>query len=373
MKIETAAIHAGRHIDGETGAVTLPIHLSTTFERAEDGSWPSGYSYGRGHNPTRAALEQRLCALEGGAAAAAFSSGSAAINAIFQSLAPGDHVIVPNDAYYGTIRILREIFVPWGLQVSFVDVTNADEVRQALRPQTKLIWTETPSNPLLRITDIAHIASIAHGAGAICASDNTFATPVLQHPLALGADVVMHSTTKFLNGHSDVIGGAVISKADDAFFRRIKLMQVNGGAVPSPFDCWLVMRGIQTLPYRMRAHSENAMRVAQFLSQHPKVEAVHYPGLTTHPGHDIAAEQMSGFGGMESFQVRGGKDEAFGVVARLRVFTRATSLGGVESLIEHRASVEGPDTRTPANLLRMSIGLEHPDDLVADLERALNG
>ncbi|MEP7199691.1 MAG: aminotransferase class I/II-fold pyridoxal phosphate-dependent enzyme, partial [Chloroflexota bacterium] len=363
---------AGKHIDGDTGAVTLPIHLSTTFEREADGSYPHGYSYVRGNNPTRAALEQRLAVLEGGAVAAAFASGTAAIAAIFQSLAPGDHVVAPQDVYYGTIRTLREVFAPWGLQISCVDMTDLAQVEQAIHPQTKLIWVETPSNPLLSITHIARVAELAHAAGARCVCDNTFATPILQQPLALGADLVMHSTTKFLNGYSDVLGGAVISKENDEFFQRVKKIQTNAGAVPSPFDCWLVMRGLTTLPYRMRAHCDNAMRVATFLHAHPNVEAVHYPGLPSHPGHDLAAEQMAGFGGMASFQVKGGRADAFRVASRVRVFTRATSLGGVESLIEHRASVEGPDTRAPQNLLRMSIGLEHSDDLIEDLAQALS-
>ncbi|MBI5877451.1 MAG: aminotransferase class V-fold PLP-dependent enzyme [Chloroflexi bacterium] len=371
MKLETLAIHAGKHIDAETGAVTQPIHMSTTFERAEDGSYPLGYSYGRGNNPTRAALERRLAALEGGAAAAAFSSGTAAISAILQTLAPGDHMIAPRDIYYGVIRTLREVFTPWGLQVTFIDMTDEAALKAALRPQTKLVWVETPSNPLMRITPIARVAEIAHAAGALCVCDNTFATPVLQNPLRHGADGVMHSTTKFMNGHTDIIGGAVIARENGEFFQKVKKVQTNVGAIPSPFDCWLLMRGIATLPLRMKAHGENAMRVASYLAAHPKVEAVHYPGLRDHPGHDIAAEQMSGFGGMASVQVKGGRDEAFRAVARLRVFTRATSLGGVESLIEHRASVEGPGSTTPENLLRMSIGLENADDLIDDLKQAL--
>lgn len=371
MHIETLAIHAGSHVDPETGAVMLPIHLSTTFQRSEDGAYPLGYSYGRGNNPTRAALEGRLAALEGGAAAAAFSSGTAAISAVLQTLSPGDHVIAPQDIYYGTMRTLREIFAPWGLQVTFVDMLDEAAVRGALRPQTKLIWVETPSNPTLRITPIARVAALAHDAGALCVCDNTFATPALQNPLQHGADAVMHSTTKFLNGHTDVIGGAIVARQNDEFFQRVKKVQANVGAIPSPFDCWLLMRGIATLPWRMRAHSDNALRVATYLSRHPRVETVHYPGLPAHPGHDIAAEQMRGFGGMASVQVRGGRDGAFRVAARVRLFTRATSLGGVESLIEHRASVEGPGSRTPDNLLRMSIGLENADDLIADLAQAL--
>lgn len=371
MRQETLAVHAGHIVDPATGAVMTPIHLSTTFERGEDGSFPHGHSYTRSSNPNRAALEESVRLLEGGAAATAFSSGSAATMTVFQALAPGDHVIAPDDAYYGTAKLLRETFLPWGLDVSFVNMTDLDQVRDAVRPNTRLIWIETPSNPLLKITDIAAVAEIAHDNGARCVCDNTWATPVLQHPLALGADAVMHSTTKYLGGHSDVLGGALVAREDDSFFQKVRQIQTSGGAVPSPFDCWLILRGIRTLPYRMRAHSENAQAVATFLSQHPTVEAVHYPGLATHQGYAIAARQMSLPGGMVSFQVRGGRNEAMGVAARVQVFTRATSLGGPESLVEHRASVEGPETRTPENLLRLSIGLEHPDDLIEDLATAL--
>lgn len=371
MRIETLAVHAGHGVDPATGAVTPPIYLSTTFERAADGSFPRGYIYTRSNNPNREALERCLCALEGGKVAAAFSSGSAATMSVFQSLSPGGHVIAPNDAYYGTAVLLRETFHRWGLETTFVDMTDPDLVQQALRPNTRLVWVETPSNPLLKITDIARISSIARDAGAVCVCDNTWATPILQRPLELGADLVMHSTTKYLGGHSDVLGGAVVAKAEDEFFGKVRSLQASGGAVPSPFDCWLTLRGIRTLPYRVRAQSESALKVATFLSHHPEVESVHYPGLPVHPGHDIAVWQMATYGGMLSFQLRRGRDKAFDVAAKVRVFTRATSLGGTESLIEHRASVEAPGTRTPENLLRVSIGLEHPDDLIEDLERAL--
>jgi cystathionine gamma-synthase len=317
------------------------------------------------------ALEECLCALEGGAAAAAFASGSAATMSVFQALLPGEHVIAPVDAYHGTSRLLREVFGPWGLETTFVDMTDPAQVQQALRSRTRLIWAETPSNPLLKVTDIGRIAEIAHAAGARCVCDNTWATPILQRPLELGADLAVHATTKYLGGHSDVTGGVVIARVDDEFFQGVRRLQVQAGAVPSPFDCWLVLRGIRTLPYRMRAHSENAMKVAEYLSHHPGVEAVHYPGLKAHPGHGSAARQMRGFGGMASFQVKGDRDGAMGVAARVRIFTRATSLGGTESLIEHRASIEGPGTRTPDNLLRLSIGLEHAEDLIDDLARAL--
>lgn len=371
MRIETLAVHAGNEADLVTGAITPPIHLSTTFQRAPDGSYPGGHVYSRTSNPNRDALETSLAALEGGAAAAAFASGSAATMSVFQALAPGDAVIAPNDVYHGTARLLRDVLAPWGVEVTFVDVTDLEQVRAALRPTTRLVWIETPSNPLLKITDIARVTELAHGAGARVACDNTWATPILQRPFAFGVDLAVHATTKYLGGHSDVLGGAVVARESDDFFARIRLIQTTAGAVPSAFDCWLVMRGIRTVPYRMRAHSENALRVATFLSEHPAVDVVHYPGLPSHPGYDIAARQMTLPGGMLSFQVRGDRERAVAVAAKARLFTRATSLGGPESLIEHRASVEGPQTRTPENLLRLSIGLEHPDDLIEDLAQAL--
>jgi cystathionine gamma-synthase len=371
MQLETLAIHAGQTPDPTTGAVMAPIHLSTTFERRADGTYPAGFVYTRTENPNRAAVEANLTALEGGSGAAAFSSGMAAIAAIFQALTPGDHVVFPDDAYFGAGRLLREIMAPWGLSYSVANMADADAVRAAVQPNTRLVWVETPSNPLLKITDIAAVAQIAHDAGARCAVDNTWPSPTGQQPLALGADLVMHATTKYLGGHSDLLGGAVIARAADDFFERIRVVQKIGGAVPSPFDCWLLLRSIRTLPYRMRAHSEHAQRVAAFLAEHPAVATVHYPGLPTHPGHAIARKQMRQFGGMLSIQVRGGAEAAIWVAGRVKLFTQATSLGGVESLIEHRASVEGPHTTTPADLLRISIGLEHPDDLIADLAQAL--
>jgi len=372
MRIETLAVHAGHRIDTATGAVTPPIYLSTTFERQADGSYPQGYSYIRDNNPNREALEDCLAQLEGGVAAAAFASGSAATMSVFQALAPGDHVIAPEDAYSGTSYILREIFLQWGLEVTFVDMTNSTKVSAAIQPNTRLIWIETPSNPMLKITEISKISAIAHQANALCVCDNTWTTPIGQNSFKFGADLVVHSTTKYLGGHSDVLGGVVISKVEDEFFRKIQLIQKAGGAVAAPFDCWLVLRGIQTLPLRMRAHTENASKIATFLSEHPQVEAVHYPGLKQHPGHEIAAAQMQLFGGMLSLQVVGGREMAFAVVGKLKIFTRATSLGGVESLIEHRASIEGKDTKTPENLLRMSVGLENVEDLIDDLKQALD-
>ena len=371
MRFETLAVHAGHAPDGFTGAISPPIHLSTTFERAVDGSFPSGFVYIRDGNPNRQMLETSLAALEAGAAAAAFASGMAATHAILQALSPGDRVILPDDAYYGTPRLLREVFARWGLVHVPVNLTDLAALDRALDTPTRLVWIETPSNPLLRITDVAAVADRAHRAGALVACDNTWASPALTRPLALGADLVMHSSTKYLGGHSDVQGGVVVGRGDDEFFGRIRLTQVHGGGVPSPFDCWLILRGARTLACRMRAHCEHAQRVADFLSQHRGVSSVHYPGLSSHPGHQIAARQMSAFGGMLSFEVPGGRTAALAVAGRLRLITRATSLGGTESLIEHRASVEGPQTRAPEGLLRMSVGLEHPDDIVADLDQAL--
>ncbi len=370
MKIETLAVHAGHAIDPATGAVSAPIYLSTTFERDTDGTYSRGFMYTRNNNPNREALERGVGALEGGEVAAAFGSGTAAAMALFQALAPEDHVLAHVDAYYGTSRLLREIFLRWGLEVDFIDMSNLDDVKNALRPRTKLAWAETPSNPLLKIVDLAAVAKIVHDAGALCVCDNTWA-PILQRPFELGADLVLHSSTKYFGGHCDVAGGIVIAKKDSEFFRRVRTIQYSGGAVPSPFDCWLILRGMRTLPWRMRAHSENGTKVAEFLAQHRKVGDVHYPGLHSHPGHEIARRQMSMFGGMLSFQVKDGREAAMSVAAKTKIFTRATSLGGVESLIEHRASIEGPGTTSPEGLLRLSIGLENADDLIEDLDQAL--
>ena len=371
MRFETMAVHVAADPDPRTGALAAAIQMSTTFERAADGTFPSGFAYTRDANPNRQALETAMAALEGGASAVAFASGMAATMAVMQTLAPGDHVVAPLDAYFGTPKLLRELFVPWGLEVSFVDTTDLAAVRAAIRPRTRLIWTETPSNPTIAVTDLAAVAALARSTGALLACDNTWATPFLQQPLALGADLAMHSTTKYLSGHSDVMGGVVVVREAGPLADRLRWLQGNGGAVPSPFDSWLVLRGIRTLPWRMRAHCANAGAVAAFLAEHPRVERVHYPGLPRDPGYAVASRQMSAPGGMLSFVVPGGRARAFEVAARLRLFTRATSLGGPESLVEHRASVEGPATRAPEGLLRASIGLEHPDDLIADLRQAL--
>jgi cystathionine gamma-synthase len=373
MRIETRAIHAGRHPDPATGAVSQPICLSTSFERSPEGEYPRGFIYSRVDNPNRQALERCLADLEGGAEALMFASGLAVATAVVQALQPGDHILAPDDVYWGLRKVIGGVFGNWGLEASYVDMSDLGAVRAALRPNTRLIWTETPSNPLMKITDLAGIAAIAREAGervtTLC--DGTFATPVLQRPIEHGIDLVAHSTSKYLNGHGDVVGGALIRGRGNPLFEAARLSQKYGGGVPSPFDCWLTLRGLETLPCRMRVHTENAALVAEFLVRHAAVEAAHYPGLADHPGHAIAVRQMSAGGGMLSFQVRGGREAAMRVAARCELFTRATSLGGTHSLIEHRASVEGPESKTPQNLLRLSVGLEHTADLIADLRQAL--
>jgi cystathionine gamma-synthase len=371
MRIETLAARAGHSPDAQTGAVTPPIHLSTTFEREPDGSYRGGFIYSRYANPNRVALEQAIAALEGGAQCAAFASGSAATMTLIQALGPKSHIVAADDAYFGTTKLMRDVFGPWGIDVALVDMTDLGAVERAMRPTTRLVWVETPSNPLLRVTDIAAVAAIAHAKGAIMTVDNTWGTPALQRPLDLGADVAMHSTTKYLGGHSDVLGGALVFKADSDLAQQVRAIQSTGGAVPSPFECWLTLRGIRTLPWRVRAQSSNASRLAAYLAAKEKVEAVHYPGLSGHPGHAIARKQMSEFGGMLSVQVGQTADEARAIASALQLFTQATSLGGTESLIEHRASVEGAATKSPQNLLRVSVGLENVEDLIEDWERVL--
>ncbi|MEO6630926.1 MAG: aminotransferase class I/II-fold pyridoxal phosphate-dependent enzyme [Mucilaginibacter sp.] len=370
MKPETIAIHAGNHVDASSKAVIQPIVLSTTFERAEDGTFPGGHIYSRSSNPNRALLENVIAKLEGGADAAAFSSGNAAGMSVFQSLAPGTHIIAPDDMYHGLRNQLKILFAGI-LKFDFIDVNDIDTVNRHLMPGTGLIWLETPSNPLLKVTDIKKIVALAHKHSIKVAVDNTFATPICQLPLSLGADLVMHSSTKYFGGHSDLTGGALVTAQKDDWWQKIRDVQGYGGAIPSPMDCYMLARSIKTLPYRIRGHVHNAQLLAEYLEKHPKIDQVMYPGLTTHPQHQIAKEQMLAFGGMLSFTVKGGEAEARRVINGLKLFTRATSLGGVESLIEHRATVEGPDTRTPFNLLRVSVGLEHIDDLIADLEAAL--
>jgi cystathionine gamma-synthase len=371
MKIETLVIHAGRTVDPTTGAVTPPIQLATTFERDPDGGYARGYSYIRPDNPTRHALETCLAQLEGGRHAICFASGSAASLAVFSLLRPDDHVIAPRECYHGTRQQLREIVSAWGVRVDFIDTTQVNDIEAHIGASTRLLWLETPSNPTLRVTDIAAVSRAAQAAGALVACDNTFATPVLQRPFELGADLVVHSSTKFFGGHSDVMGGAVIVRERDDLAARIRSYQGVGGGVPSPFDCWLIRRSLATLPCRVRAQTESALRIAQVLERDHRIERVFYPGLESDPAHVLARRQMAGYGAVLSVCVRGDASRAIAVTHRTQLFIRATSLGGVESLIEHRASVEGPGTPTPDNLLRLSVGLENVDDLVADLDQAL--
>jgi cystathionine gamma-synthase len=372
MKIETLAVHAGREPDPATGALREPIQLSTTFERDADGTYPRGHYYSRASNPNRGSLERALATLEGGADAFAFASGSAATLAAFALAAPGGRIVCASDCYHGTAKQLRELLPKWGVAAEFVDTTDLAAVARALESPATMLWIETPSNPLLRVSDIAALAALAREHGALLACDNTFASPILQRPLELGADLVMHSTTKYLGGHSDVLGGALVVRDAGPLAGRLRDFQGTAGGVPSPFDCWLVLRSLATLPLRVRAQSAAATTVAHFLAQDTRVEKVFYPGLADHPGHELSSRQMrDGYGAVLSFQVRGGAEAAMRVAARVKIFTRATSLGGVESLIEHRASMEGPLSRTPQNLLRASIGLEAASDLIDDLDAAL--
>ncbi|MBC8032637.1 MAG: aminotransferase class I/II-fold pyridoxal phosphate-dependent enzyme [Chitinophagaceae bacterium] len=371
MRAETLAIHASNINTASTGDVITPISLSTTFLRGEDGGYPGGFSYSRANSPNRAALESVLTALEYGQDACAFSSGNTAGMSVFQALPPGSHIIAPDDMYWGLKKQLETIFAS-SLQVDFIDQTDLGNIEAHIKDNTRLIWIETPSNPLLKLTDIAAIAAIAKHHGALLVCDNTFASPVLQNPLNLGADMVLHSITKYIGGHSDVLGGALITADKDSeFWNAIRNIQQTGGAVATPFDCFLTIRSIKTLSYRIKGHCYNAGQLTHYLSHHPKVEAVLYPGLSSHPQHALARKQMKDFGGMFAFLLKDGEATARSVVNKTKLFIQATSLGGVESLIEHRASVEGPDTKTPAHLVRISVGLEHIDDLIEDLEQAL--
>ncbi|WP_411141314.1 cystathionine gamma-synthase [Streptomyces sp. x-80] len=373
---ETLAIHAGQEPDQTTGAVAVPIYQVSTYKQDGVGGLRGGYEYSRSANPTRTALEENLAALDGGSRGLAFASGLAAEDCLLRTLlTPGDHVVIPDDAYGGTFRLFAKVVERWGVEWSVADTSDPQAVRAALRPRTKAIWVETPSNPLLGISDIAVLAGIAHDAGARLVVDNTFASPYLQQPLALGADVVVYSTTKYMGGHSDVVGGALVVN-DDTLGDELAFHQNAMGAIAGPFDAWLVMRGIKTLAVRMDRHCANAARVAELLVAHPKVTRVLYPGLPGHPGHEIAAKQMRSFGGMVSFQVAGGEQAAVDICNRTELFTLGESLGGVESLIEHpgrmtHASAAGSALEVPGDLVRLSVGIESVDDLLADLTRAL--
>ncbi|WP_240125364.1 trans-sulfuration enzyme family protein [Thermomonas alba] len=367
----TLAVHAGQQPDPATGAVAPPIHLSTTFRHGPAGERLGGYEYQREGNPTNDRLREALAALEGGATALTFASGMAAMTTLLESLPAGSRVLFPDDCYSGLRMLFSEFLPERGLVVETIDMADLDAVREACARPLSLLWVETPSNPLLKVYDIAALADLGHAAGALVVADNTFATPLLQRPLALGADIVMHSTTKYFGGHSDVLGGALVFARDDDFTRKVAHRLHITGAVLAPFSAWLILRGCRSLGARMAMHCANARRLAAFLAAHPAVARVNWPGLPTHPGHAVAAAQMRDFGAMLSIELRGGREAALAVAGRLRLFTNATSLGGCESLVEHRASVEGANPRSPQNLLRISVGLEDADDLIADFAQAL--
>ena len=372
-RVETRVIHAGQEPDATTGAIMTPVYQTSTYVQRAPGDH-SGYEYSRTDNPTRTALQDLLAALEGGRYGLAFASGMAATDTVLRLLNPDDHVIAGHDLYGGTVRLFDQILQRYGLRFSYVDVTDHDAILAALRPETKLIWLESPTNPMMSLADIAAISDLAPD-GVWVAVDNTMASSYLQQPLALGADIVVHSTTKYLGGHSDVVGGAVIVD-DTQVYEQLKFLQNAIGAVPGPQDCWLVMRGVKTLHLRMERHSQNALQVARFLSDHPAVEQVYYPGLETHPQHELASRQMRDFGGMLSLTLRGGHDAAHKFVTRTRLFALAESLGGVESLVDHphsmtHASTADGSLAVDAGLVRLSVGVEHIDDLLADLQQAL--
>ena len=373
MRFETRALHAGQEPEPAYGAVNVPIYQTSTYAQPEVGK-PKRFDYARSGNPTREALETVIASLEGGRHGLCFASGMAAEATLLLTLRPDDHVLLSNDVYGGTYRLLARVLADWGVVHDVVDMTDLSAFRAALREETRVVWVETPTNPLLKVIDIAVAAELAHGRGALCVVDNTFATPYLQRPLELGADVVVHSVTKYLGGHSDLVGGALVT-SDDALAERLAFLQNAVGAVPGPMDCYLALRGVKTLALRMEAHCRGARRIVEFLSQHPRVTSVHFPGIPGHPGFEVAVRQMKDFGGMVSFEV-GTKGEALRVVQGTKLFFLAESLGGVESLIEMpapmtHASVSDSPLAVPDTLIRLSVGIEHPDDLVADLEQAL--
>jgi cystathionine gamma-synthase len=372
-RFETRAIHAGQEPEPLHGAVNVPIYQTSTYAQEGVGK-PKRFDYARGGNPTREALEVVLASLEGGTHGLCFASGMAAESTLLLLLAPGDHVVIPDDVYGGTYRLLARVLSDWGVAFDTTDLTDPEALRKAIRDETRVVWVESPTNPMLKVIDVAEAANIAHDAGARCVVDNTFATPYLQRPLELGADVVVHSVTKYLGGHSDLVGGALVLN-DDETADRLRFLQNALGAVPGPMDCYLALRGVKTLAVRMEAHCRGARQVAEFLASHPKVERVHYPGLPAHQGHDLAARQMRDFGGMVSFEMNS-PEEAIRVAESTRLFFLGESLGGVESLIEvpgpmTHASVAGSPLEVPPALIRLSVGIEHPDDLVEDLAQAL--
>jgi cystathionine gamma-synthase len=372
----TRAIHAGQEPDPASGSVIVPIHATSTYAQDGVGGLRGGYEYSRTGNPTRSALEECLASLEGGRYTRAFASGMAATDAVLRALCrPGDHMVIPDDAYGGTFRLVDKVLSEWGVEYTPVSVSDVDAVRAAIRPNTKVVWCETPTNPLLGIADVAALADVSRDAGSTLVVDNTFASPYLQAPLALGADVVVHSTTKYLGGHSDVVGGVMVT-SDEQLAQRVAFLQNSAGAVPGPFDAWLTLRGLKTLAVRMERHCDNAERIVEGLRRHPAVRRVYYPGLPEHPGHEVAAKQMRRFGGMVSVSLAGGAQAALRMCGRTTLFTLAESLGGVESLIEHpgrmtHASTAGSVLQVPDDLVRLSVGIEDPDDLVADVLGAL--
>jgi cystathionine gamma-synthase len=372
-KSDTIAAQALGWIDEQTRAITPPIHVSSTYLRDVDNQYRSGRVYARADNPAFDQAEAVIAALEGGAQAALFASGMAAATAVFQALAPGVHVLAPKVMYWSLRNWLMNFATHWGLQVELVDMADAAVVEAAVRPgKTQLVWVETPANPLWTITDIAAVARIAHAAGALLAVDSTVATPLLTRPIEHGADIVMHAATKYLNGHSDLLAGALVTRDDDAFWQSVKGIRASLGGTLGSFESWLLLRGLRTVHLRVRCASQSAQRIAEHFARHPRVEAVLYPGLPDFPGHEVAARQMrGGFGGMLSIRVKGGEAAAIATAAKVGLWKRATSLGGTESLVEHRASVEGAGTPAPADLLRLSVGIEDCDDLIADLEQAL--
>lgn len=370
--IETLAIHGSmKGSKPENSPIVPGIEMSTIYEHRKTGHLEGDLKYTRLDNPNRIQLENVLCGLEKGAEAAAFSSGIAAINAVFQTLEHGDHVLLPSDVYFGTRKWMWEFANRWGLEVDFIDMTDVNRLEQACKPNTKMIWVETPSNPQMLITDLEAVVQLAKTKNLVVAVDNTWPTPFNLNPLSFGVDLVIHSTTKYLGGHSDLLGGAVIARESGALMDRVRSVQVVQGGVPSPFDAWMLCRSIRSFPYRMRAHNENALEVAHFLCTLPGIEQVYFPGLASHPGHAIAKRQMRHFGGMISFLVEGDQRLATRIVSNTKIIQAATSLGGIESIWEHRKSSEGPLSETPENLIRLSVGLEHVEDLKEDIEQAV--